>query len=521
MDDVLVVKVMAKPPNGAKNLGHGNDPGGWSGPTDAMSMMIFSYCVKLKIPRELLGKSEYFVKQLEGPWKGQSKVEIPLKNTRGVDAFALACSRGLASKPDYSDLINSFNQFNIYSAAGMLKLPGLQTFCEDFIFSTMTVERFLAAMKHGTRYNRVQMLKHCYRWFKLNGALDEKAAKEVEEENLPTDRALAKAAGIKESASLTFNKANMEVYTSLRRADISVFNDLAEEEHREKSHVFVPPPLVEVKEEGNGDNSSEGGKAGGGSVIDKVKRAKGYPGLRRAYLARKRLQGENQDETHYLVHDEVTGDLLLAACCSDGRTFVLSSDPETFEKTAPSYMGIVRPNFTGTTHKCLDYGINPKKCPEGVPVLCCAVEHAAIVYETNVLGRVPNAMTVVIPKIDSNSKDAPDGQDYVPPHHRCELKKGLAKYYAKKSETRVIRMKTRQPIWSDEVDAWTMDFHGRVKLASKKNFQLIDVNKPDETLMLFGKVTKNHFSLDYKMPLTVVQALAVALSSFADKMMVT
>ena len=82
-------------------------------------------------------------------------------------------------------------------------------------------------------------------------------------------------------------------------------------------------------------------------------------------------------------------------------------------------------------------------------------------------------------------------------------------------------MKTRQPIWSDEVDAWTMDFHGRVKLASKKNFQLIDVNKPDETLMLFGKVTKNHFSLDYKMPLTVVQALAVALSSFADKMMVT
>ena len=41
------------------------------------------------------------------------------------------------------------------------------------------------------------------------------------------------------------------------------------------------------------------------------------------------------------------------------------------------------------------------------------------------------------------------------------------------------------------MDAWTMDFHGRVKLASKKNFQLIDIQKPDDVFMLFGKVTKS------------------------------
>lgn len=28
------------------------------------------------------------------------------------------------------------------------------------------------------------------------------------------------------------------------------------------------------------------------------------------------------------------------------------------------------------------------------------------------------------------------------------------------------------PVWSKELDAWTMDFRGRVKMASKKNFQL-------------------------------------------------
>ena len=39
--------------------------------------------------------------------------------------------------------------------------------------------------------------------------------------------------------------------------------------------------------------------------------------------------------------------------------------------------------------------------------------------------------------------------------------------------------------------------------------------------MLFGKVTKTRFSIDYAPPLTIVQALCVALSSFADKLMVT
>ena len=62
----------------------------------------------------------------------------------------------------------------------------------------------------------------------------------------------------------------------------------------------------------------------------------------------------------------------------------------------------------------------------------------------------------------------------------------------------------------------------RVKLASKKNFQLVDINNDKEkTLMNFGKVTKRHFSLDYCKPMTLIQCFAVALTSFSDKMMVT
>lgn len=39
--------------------------------------------------------------------------------------------------------------------------------------------------------------------------------------------------------------------------------------------------------------------------------------------------------------------------------------------------------------------------------------------------------------------------------------------------------------------------------------------------MLFGKVTKHRFSLDYQAPMTAAGAFAVALTSFADKLLVT
>ena len=35
----------------------------------------------------------------------------------------------------------------------------------------------------------------------------------------------------------------------------------------------------------------------------------------------------------------------------------------------------------------------------------------------------------------------------------------------------VAELKTKKPKWNAELDAWVMDFKGRVKIASKKNFQ--------------------------------------------------
>ncbi|ETL48740.1 hypothetical protein F441_01760 [Phytophthora nicotianae CJ01A1] len=86
---------------------------------------------------------------------------------------------------------------------------------------------------------------------------------------------------------------------------------------------------------------------------------------------------------------------------------------------------------------------------------------------------------------------------------------------------------TKQPSWNEELGAWTLNFQGRVKVASKKNFLLVghETNEhgdeEESTALRFGKVSKTRFSLDYAAPLAPIQALAVACSAFANKRAVT
>ena len=190
-----------------------------------------------------------------------------------MNAFAEACVAGLASQSEYNGLLNGFNQFNMYSAASMLHLPDLQEFCEIYIGENLTTERFLAAMKHGARYKRKNMLRICYRWFKVNGAVEKEAAKEEEEEELPTDKALASAAGLIPPKRLKYDAEAKIVFTETRKADVSVFEPLIVEEHKMKSCYFIPPDDLPV-EESSDDKSKDSNL---NTNIEKAINAKGFP----------------------------------------------------------------------------------------------------------------------------------------------------------------------------------------------------------------------------------------------------
>ncbi|KAG9149977.1 hypothetical protein Leryth_010049 [Lithospermum erythrorhizon] len=88
-------------------------------------------------------------------------------------------------------------------------------------------------------------------------------------------------------------------------------------------------------------------------------------------------------------------------------------------------------------------------------------------------------------------------------------------------------LKNKAPRWHEHLQCWCLNFHGRVTVASVKNFQLVatmDQSQPggigdEETVLLqFGKVGDDLFTMDFRQPLSAFQAFAICLTSFGTKL---
>jgi len=75
------------------------------------------------------------------------------------------------------------------------------------------------------------------------------------------------------------------------------------------------------------------------------------------------------------------------------------------------------------------------------------------------------------------------------------------------------RLITKKPTWNDEVESLVLDFKGRNILSSAKNFQLALSQKPEHVICQYGKIGPMTFSLDFKYPLSVIQAFGVSLTT--------
>jgi len=85
------------------------------------------------------------------------------------------------------------------------------------------------------------------------------------------------------------------------------------------------------------------------------------------------------------------------------------------------------------------------------------------------------------------------------------------------TEQKCVELTTRRPKWNNRAKTLTMDFFGRCKLASAKNFQLEEVGKAETMKLLFGKAGESQFVLDFHRPLSPVQAFAAAISTMVWK----
>ncbi|KAG2489838.1 hypothetical protein HYH03_011641 [Edaphochlamys debaryana] len=82
-----------------------------------------------------------------------------------------------------------------------------------------------------------------------------------------------------------------------------------------------------------------------------------------------------------------------------------------------------------------------------------------------------------------------------------------------------VRLANKAPHWNDALMCWCLNFRGRVKMASVKNFQLMcSADGAGRCVMQFGKVEDGVYILDYNpCVLTAAQAFAAALSTFETK----
>ena len=67
------------------------------------------------------------------------------------------------------------------------------------------------------------------------------------------------------------------------------------------------------------------------------------------------------------------------------------------------------------------------------------------------------------------------------------------------------------------MQAFVLNFNGRVDKASVKNFQLIDEFDDNKIYMQFGRIGKQNFNLDVAFPYSLFQCFGIALSSFDFK----
>ncbi|KAJ8370380.1 hypothetical protein SKAU_G00104080 [Synaphobranchus kaupii] len=216
--------------------------------------------------------------------------------------------------------------------------------------------------------------------------------------------------------------------------------------------------------------------------------------------------------TYYLHLDNDKKVFLLAGRKRKKSTtsnYLISIDATDLSRGGNNYVGKLRSNLMGNKFTVFDHGLNPDKALYDLSN--ARQELAAIIYATNVLGfKGPRQMTVVIPGMDRKHKR-------VPIRARNE-NDGLLMRFQNRKMDNLVELRSKTPVWNDDMASYQLNFHGRVTQASIKNFQIVHSKIDGYIVMQFGRVADDAFTLDYSYPMCAVQAFALALSSFDGKL---
>ncbi|GKC39849.1 tubby-like F-box protein 7 [Tanacetum coccineum] len=215
--------------------------------------------------------------------------------------------------------------------------------------------------------------------------------------------------------------------------------------------------------------------------------------------------------------------------------YIISLDPDDSSQGSNAYVGKLRSDFLGTKFTIYDSqpphtGAKPSSSRSGrrftskqisPQVPAGNFEIGEVSYKFNLLkSRGPRRMACSLRCTSPNEQPEPVSQK------RLE-QPVLTRSESIASGQSQTHLRNKAPRWHEHLQCWCLNFHGRVTVASVKNFQLVatlDQSQPGgkgdgETVLLqFGKVGDDVFTMDYRQPLSAFQAFAISLTSFGTKL---
>lgn len=193
------------------------------------------------------------------------------------------------------------------------------------------------------------------------------------------------------------------------------------------------------------------------------------------------------------------GNVFVLSALKSGKDWFISEQPG---GSAKNYIARLRAQKDGS-FSCV------RACDEKRSM---ASELALVTHATESLGEsLPelNTMRAALPRLSESGVDAPSGV--------------LAAQLRQHNPRGCHILESRKPKWNARTDSFELPFAGRANFASARNFQLLERSGSDwranaaaateRAVLLYGKLEENEFALDFERPLSVLQALAIVLTT--------
>ena len=158
-----------------------------------------------------------------------------------------------------------------------------------------------------------------------------------------------------------------------------------------------------------------------------------------------------------------------------------------------------------------------EKVGRAAGVMKAREEHGLFVYDKK-LARAPRALTAVLPNVDYRNEN----RTACRPMRTAETVEAIwaggkckaALLNNRSGQGRLLTFKQRQPTYDKVRGRYSLDFKGRCRYPSEKNFMLNDPFDELQTVVLMGSMAEggDEFALDVCFPCSVFQAFGMALS---------